>query len=265
MVSTFPLGRFGDNHIAPAMLFDPNDPDARPPDDALDLVFRCPSSLNVMLDGMAQAGREDLLDQWRGMYAEIAEETARFVQRGGGYVTDRARSGKAPARLEITAVMHREAPGFTGARWHLHVYVGATAVSLLDDQRLPVPWESLKSGARITALRRYAKVLHGLMAERWGVRWDSPRPGALAEIVEPPWHEHIDTLERGMCPGPESWGPRRQYVIDEDSVRMAERDTAAIARREAEGRGWRPPKLLFEDEDEDYVHPSVADEAAAQR
>lgn len=247
---TFPLGRFGDNHVAPDMLFDPSDPSARPPEDALDVQFRCPVSLNVMLDGMAQAGREDLLDQWREMYSHVAEETARFVQRGGGRVVDRERSGLAPARLEITVVMHGEVPGFDVARWHLHVYVGATGTSLLDGERLPVPYESVELGVSTTAYGCSGNLLEEVVAQRWGVRWAQPQRGAIREIVEPPWHEHIDTLDRGVCPGPEPWGPRRLLLSDQSHVERAARKVVKFARDEAEGRGYRRPKLMFEDDEE---------------
>lgn len=248
----FPLGRYGDNHVVPDALFDLRDPAARPPSDALDAQFRVPSSLNVMLDGMAQAGRQDLLEQWSEVFSGIAEDTARYLQHGG-YVIDPNSSGAVPARLAMTAVMHAEVPGFTVARWHLHLYVGATGVSLLDGQVLPVDWESVELTIRGVAQSRHANEVWLRTAELWGVRWDQPRPGALREIVEPPWHDYIDSLDRGVCPGPPGWGHHETRVADEWMVQQAIEDEASIAHDHAAGRGLQWARLMS---DEDFDDPA---------
>lgn len=247
-MALFPLGRYGDNHVTPAMLFDPRDSGACPPANAVDVQFRLPSSLNAMLDGMARAGREDLIDPWRALFSEIAESTAAQLQHGG-YGIDDQQGGKAPARLEITAVMHREVAGFAVARWHLHLYVGATAVSLLDGRRLPVAWDSIDNIVSSVAWPHYINQVEQRTTELWAVRWDEPRPGAMSEIVEPAWHEHIDSLERGVCPGP--WGSHRTVLADLDAVRLAARREVYAARDAEAGRSPTWAKLLFEDDDED--------------
>ena len=106
-----------------------------------------------MLDGIAQAGREDLLDQWRRVYVEIAEDTAVFLQHDG-YGVDRQRSGAAPARLAMTPVIHAAIPGFSVSRWHIHLFVGANATSLIDGQVLPVDRDNLKTGLGCVARPR---------------------------------------------------------------------------------------------------------------
>lgn len=247
-MTLFPLGRYGDNHVTPAMLFDPHDSNARPPADAVDVQFRLPSSLNAMLDGMARAGREDLIGPWRALFSEIAESTAGQLQHGG-YGIDDQQGGKAPARLEITAVMHREVPGFAVARWHLHLYVGATATSLLDGRRLPVAGDSIDNIVSAVAWPHYINQVEQRTAELWGVRWAEPRPGAQLEIVEPTWHEHIDSLERGVCAGP--WSPQRMVLADADVVRLAASREVYAAQDVEAGRGPTWAKLLFEDDDED--------------
>ncbi|MCD2191720.1 hypothetical protein [Actinomycetospora soli] len=248
-MALFPLGRYGDNHVTPAMLFDPRDPGARPPSDAVDVQFRLPSSLNAMLDGMARAGRDDLIDPWRALYSEIAESTATQLQHGG-YGIDNEQAGKAPARLEITAIMHREVPGFAVARWHLHLYIGATATSLLDGRRLPVAWDSIDNVTSAVAWPHYINQVEQRTIELWGVRWDEPRLGAQPEIVEPAWHEHVDSLDRGVCPGP--WGDHQTMVADEATVQQAIKDEEFLAREHAAGRELKRAKLLFEDDDEDF-------------
>lgn len=247
---TFPLGRFGDSHVAPDSLFDSSDPAAAPPPAAIDVQFRCPSSLNAMLDQMAKRGRDDLIEDWRTVYGELASDTARFVQRGGRG-PDAGRAGLAPARLAITTVVHDQVPGFEVARWHLHVYVGATAVSLLDGQVLDTSFESLDLGVRSVAWPRYVNQLWARTEREWGVRWDEPRPGAEKEIVEPAFHEWIDTLDRGVCPGPPAWGPRRLLLADEVSLRLSAQDERSIARARAEGRGYERPRTLDDDLRED--------------
>lgn len=251
----FPVGRLGDNRVVPDPLFDPRDPAARPPHDAHDVQFRVPSSLNAMLDGMAQAHREDLLDQWRELFAEIAEDTSRYLQRGG-YVIAPESSGAIPARLAITAVMHSEIPGFQVARWHLHLYVAATAVSLLDDRVLPVDWEHVNHTATGATRGRNARQVWERTSELWGVRWDRPRPGALDEIVEPPWCDHIDTLDRGVCPGPKSWGTFETTIADAWDVQDAIRSEAFLASESAAGRGPRWAPMLSDEDLEDSAPQS---------
>lgn len=245
----FPLGQYGDNHVTPAMLFDPRERAAGPLADAIDVQFRLPSSLNTMLDGMAQAGREDLLDQWRQVYSEIAEDTAVFLQHGG-YGIDRQRSGAAPARLAMTPVIHAAIPGFTVARWHIHLYVGPSAPSLIDGQVLPVARDNLKTGLECVAQARNINQVWERTTELWGVRWEKPRPGAELEIVEPPWHEHIESLERGVCPGSPRWGPRETWVADDGIEAYAAESERQIAADNAAGRGLQWAKLMFEDDDE---------------
>lgn len=245
---TFPLGRFGDNHVAPDSLFDVSDAMAAAPADAIDVQFRCPSSLNAMLDQMANAGRGDLIEDWRTVYSELADDTARLVQRGGR-VSDAERSGRAPARLAITTVVHRTVPGFEVARWHLHVYVGATAVSLLDGRRLPTSWDSLQTGIEAVAWPGYVNGLWERTEREWGVRWDEPRPGAEKEIVEPAFDKCIDSFDRGICPGTASGGPTRLIVADAVSLRLAAQAEEAIAMASTQGRGRRRAPLLFEDDE----------------
>ena len=250
---TFPLGRYGDNHVTPDLLFDPRDPAAAPPPDAVDMQFRHPSSLNVMLQAMAEEGQHDLLDQWRRILAELTEDTAMWVQRSCGRVVDTERSGLAPARLQVTAISHDTIPGFDVARWHIHVYIGAVGTSLIDGRRLPTSWDTVDLGMRGPAQARHINRVWELTTEAWGVRWDEPRPGAEDEIVEPPWHEHIDSLDRGVCPGPAAWGSRRVMLADEESVRAAAEAEERIARN---GPGWTRAKLLFED-DPDFPHTAT--------
>ena len=242
---SFPLGRYGDNHVSPDELFDPAaEP---PPYDAIDVQFRCPVSLSMMLDGMAQADRPDLHDQWSRLYAELGAETAQYVQRGGRGI-DAERSGLAPARLAVTVVPHAEVPRTASTRWHLHVYVGGTVISLLDGRVLEIAVDQLRRNVWGNIHARYAGRLRELTTQLWHVRWAQPRPGAVQEIVEPPWHQHIDSRDRGVCPGPKNWGARNSILADEQDLRVAERDEDDMARADAEGRGWRESKLLYEDE-----------------
>ena len=245
----FPLGHYGDNHVTPATLFDPRDGAAGPPADALDVQFRLPSSLNTLLDAIAQAGEEDLLDQWRRLYGELADDTALFLQHGG-YGVDRQRSGAAPARLAMTPVIHAAVPGFTVARWHIHLYVGAHATSLIDGQVLPVARDNLKTALDCIARPHNISEVLARTTELWGVRWDRPRPGAEQEIVEPPWHDCIESLERGVCPGSPRWGARETWVADDGIEARAAEAERRFASDVAAGRGPVWAKLMFEDDDE---------------
>lgn len=246
----FPLGRFGDNHVTPAPLFDPRDAAAVPPPGTLDVQFRLPSSLNTMLEAMTQTGQEDLLDQWRELHDTLALDAARNLQHGG-YVVDRARGGAAPARLNITVVTHARIPGFPVARWHIHLYVGAVATSLIDGQVLPIDREGLPGALDSIARARHVGDVWERTTELWGVRWGRPRPGAESEIVDPPWHEHIESLERGVCPGPPGWPRLETWVADDGIEARAEESERQIAADKAAGRGLVWAKLMFEDDDDE--------------
>ncbi|WP_130295462.1 hypothetical protein [Pseudonocardia sediminis] len=238
-VSRMPLGRYGDTRVEPATLFDVEDSSAGPPPDAIEVQFRCPVSLSVMLDGMAEAGLDDAVQAWGSAYSDLIGQVLVELQRGAGYVVDGDRRALAPARLELAAVVEAEVPEMAKARWHAHVYVGATAESLIDGTRWPVDVDELQQSVFSLTESFHSNRLWELAERELGVVWGQPRPGAVKEIMQPPWHEHIDPPERGVCPGP--WGPRGYRVLaDEDKLRLAVETEARIAHQREQGL-WQEP------------------------
>lgn len=237
----FPLGRYGDTHVPPAVLFDVDDPVAGPPPDAIDVQFRCPVSLSVLLDGLAQAGLTSDLTAWRRAYSDLVTDTMTRLQADAGRVADRAQSGSAPARLELAAVVETAVPGFAQARWHAHIYIGATAESLMDGTRWPVDRWSLNQSVPGVTEGFYANRLEELASRELDVdEWGEPRPGAVKEIMRPPWHEYIGSAERGVCPGP--WGPRRKLLLaDARHLQSAAEMERQLAYEREHGLEYRPP------------------------
>jgi hypothetical protein len=70
---------YGDTHVDPAPLFDP-DHGGHPPGDAWDLYFHAPISLSLLGDAYAAHGMKRELDQLLGVYAALAAGTVTDVQ-----------------------------------------------------------------------------------------------------------------------------------------------------------------------------------------
>lgn len=234
----YPLGRYGDSHVTPDELYDATAPTARPPRDAIDLQFRTPVTLNTLLHVMQEAGGaagDAEADKWDETYNEIAVGTGRYVQRCALGV-DRERSGLAPVRCAITAVMHSGIVGFTQPRWHLHVYVGATATNLLDGHPVPVDVESLARDVSGAAYPYYANKIEELTNREWGVQWGYPPEWDLREILQPDLVDLVDTRDRGVCTDPDFTDVGQVIFPDQSSLDLAAQSEAVTARARAEGR-----------------------------
>lgn len=229
------VGRYGSTRAEPAPLFDVTDPAATPPRDAHEVLFRAPVSLSVMLDGMAEAGLADEVDAWGRAYSELLHRLLREVQESCGWAGDPERTSiLSPARLELAGVVEAVVPGFEQARWHCHVYVGATATILATGERAPVSAEYLREGVYSSAQGFHMNQLRALAEQELEVSWGLPRDtSSIYEIVDPPWHEYIGENDRGVCPGP--WPVTGTRVLaDERALRLAaEQEGGMIAEREA--------------------------------
>lgn len=218
------------------------------------MQLRCPVSLSVLLDGMRQAGLDRELDEWDRAYRDLVTETVAKVQLDGGYVAHGGHGGEAaPARLEMATVVEDTVPGYACSRWHAHLYIGPTAVSLIDGRRWPVALGQLPRAVENVSWPFYANRLEALAADLLAVTWGEPQPGAAPEIVDPPWHEHIGAADRGVCPG--RWGPRRLLLSDASHLRMAADEERLLADRRARGLEWMEPPL--------YEPPPLPDPAGS--
>ena len=203
---------YGDTHVEPAPLFDP-DRGGRPPGDAWDLYFHAPISLSLLGDAYAAHGMDRELDQLLGLYAGLAAGTVTDVQRQGGYVTGGHRGHGVPARLEITALVENAVPGEPTMRLHTHLYVGRTATALDTGARHPVDVDRLHRAAN-GAWRDYLARLVNRTTDVLGLAW-APLSGHTSsdvEIVDPPLAEHVPGHRFGVCPG--EYGPREQIIAD---------------------------------------------------
>jgi hypothetical protein len=203
---------YGDTHVDPAPLFDP-ERGGRPPADAWDLYFHAPISLSLLGDAFAAHGMERELGQLLSLYAGLAAATVTVVQRQGGYVTGGHRGRAIPARLEITALAENAVPGEPTMRLHTHVYVGRTAIALQTGERHPVDLGHL-SHAADRAWTAYLRRLVDETTNVLGFTWAS-LPGHTSgdvEVVDPPMAEHVAGHTFGVCPG--EYGPREQIMAD---------------------------------------------------
>ena len=202
---------YGDTHVDPALLFNPDHEQA--PADALDLYFHAPISLSLLGDAYAAHGMERELAQLLSLYAGLAAATVTDVQRQGGYVAGGHRGRAIPARLEITALVENAVPGEPTMRLHTHIYVGRTATALDTGERYPVDVDRLNRAAN-GAWRDYLMRLVNETTDVLGFTW-APLPGHTSgdeEIVDPPMAEHVPGHSFGVCPG--EYGPREQIMAD---------------------------------------------------
>jgi hypothetical protein len=224
---------YGDTHVDPAPLFDP-DQGGRPPTDALDLYFPAPLSLSLVGDAFTVNGMQRELTQLLDLYASLARGIVVDVQRQGGYVTGGHRARAVPARLEITALAENTVPGQPTMRLHIHVYVGRTAVALDTGERHSVDLGRLNRAAD-AAWASYLTSLVDCTADVLGFVW-APLPGHTSgdqEIVEPPMAEHIAGHEFGLCPG--VYGPHEQIIADA-RWRAGVHESARLIAAERDGR-----------------------------
>lgn len=243
-------GRFGDTHVAPAPLFDVGDSHAAPPADSHEVQFRMPLSLSALLNGMATAGLDEDVAAWGTAYTQLVQDQVlRRVQEACGYAADPASPDVGlPARLELAAVVEAAVPGIDAVRWHCHVYIGSTACVLATGKRLPVYVPKIERGVFGLAHSFHNADVRELAEREFGVTWGDAGPTTtIEEIVDPPWHEHVDpSAVRGVCPGPwEVQGVR--VVADERSLRLAAEQEvflrAELERRESEPEP-APPTLM---------------------
>jgi hypothetical protein len=203
---------YGETHVDPAQLFDPEH-GASPPPDAVDLFFPAPLSLSLLGDALAAHGMQRELDEVRAFYSGLAGGIVTDVQRQGGYVAGGHRGRPIPARLEITALAEDSVPDVPTMRLHTHVYVGRTAAALETGERHSVDLARLHRAAD----RAWTNYLMRLVEEstrELGLTW-APLPGHSSgdvEIVDPPMAEHTVGHQLGVCPG--SYGPREQIMAD---------------------------------------------------
>lgn len=234
-------GGYGDTHVRPDALFDITDPAAAPPAGSLEVQFRAPVSLSVMLDGMAQAGLDDDLAAWGRGYSDLVARLLTTVQHDCGYSVEPPDT-TAPARLELAGIAESAVEGLEQSRWHCHIYIGPTATILSTGERHPIAREAIRRKIRSLAYPAYMRGLRALAEEQLNVEWGQPRPGAQLEIVNPPWHEYLGTDERGVCPS--RWERDGELVLaDAEHLRLAAESEEQVRKELAAGYTPEPDWL----------------------
>lgn len=222
------LGRIGETWVEPDPLFDPEDPSAAPPSDALDVQFRAPLSFSAFVDDLFQTGRTSDGRGCLQLYDHAIDRTVEQLQRLCGFVLDED-GAPLPARLDLAAYGEATLPGSRTVRVHHHLYVGATGVSVRDGRRLPVDAQRLRRGIR-SVLPLYIAALQERTEERFGCRWGPPPGGYAFEILDPPMHERIIGQKYEVCRSP--WGPRTTWEQPSgEQLAALDQEAALIARR----------------------------------
>ena len=110
---------YGDTHVEPAPLFDP-ERGGRPPDDAWDVYFHAPISLSLLGDAYATHGMHRELDQLLGLYAGLAAATVTCRDRrdyASGRVTEVSLDDAEAFCAELIARLDAEiGPSLSGPR-----------------------------------------------------------------------------------------------------------------------------------------------------
>lgn len=232
------MGRYGDTRVDPVPLFDVHDPG--PPPDAIDIQFRAPLTVSLLLDRLLERHTEQALAFLTGTYREVVTKTVTRLQFVGGYVADGSFSW--PARLELATDAHLFNNDELHVRVHHHLWLGRTAVGLHDGTRRPVDLDGICSALAHVVWADYLNTLEDATTRDLGVTWRSPRPGAGAEITAPPLHVGLTGREDlGICTQP--WGPRETWGQPTPAklAFQAEQERYA-ARNVALGRSeWVPP------------------------
>ncbi|MDN5855901.1 MAG: hypothetical protein L0K86_24290 [Actinomycetia bacterium] len=250
------MGRYGDTRVAPRVLFDARDPACPgPPADAVDIQFRTPLSVSLLLDRMLDHHTEQALTFLTDTYSEVVAKTVSELQLAAGYVADGSLSW--PARLELATDAHLFNNDELHVRVHHHLWIGRTALALHDGLRRPVDMDGIQLSLANVVWSAYLRALHAVTTRDLGVEWRFPRPGAGAEITDPPVHVGLTGQEDlGICTAP--WGPRETWEqpTPEDLAFLAEQERQAAAAL-AQGRyTWVPPDqprpLTFRDEPDSW-------------
>lgn len=243
------MGRYGDTRVPTRLLFDAHDPAGTgPPADAIDIQFRAPLTVSLLLqrylDGPSPDGSPGLESVARFLGPPCDEVVAAIVDKlqfVAGYVTEDSPSW--PARLEITTETHLyNNNDETDIRLHDHVWVGRTAVGLHDGVRRPVDLDGMRLSLANVVWPTYLTTLRQVTTRDLGVSWRSPRPGAVAEITDPPVHVGLTGREDlGICTHP--WGPRETWEQPtRDWLAFSEQEEHEAAAALAQGRySWVPP------------------------
>lgn len=234
---------YGETRVEPGRLFDLGDPPGTgpgPPPDAIDIQFRAPVSLSLLLDAFDAEYQDAAAQALMEGYQQLVAQMLSKVQFECGYVRNAA-GHRFPARLDLAAFVENFVPGIEKMRLHAHVWVRRTAESLYDGQRHPVDLEKLRRGIEQVVQSTYSRRLKALTEDVADITWGQPRPGALEEIVAPALHELAAGADRGVCPGP--WGPRELLLADQYRLERATETERAIAADLAAGRRnyWTPP------------------------
>lgn len=236
---------YGETRVKPGRLFDLGDPPGTgpgPPPDAIDIQFRAPVSLSLLLDAFDAEYQDAAAQALMEGYQQLVAQVLGKVQFECGYVRNPA-GHRFPARLELAAFVENFVPGIEKMRLHSHVWVGRIAESLYDGQRYPVDLEKLQGGIDNVVFTIYSGRLKSLAEDVADITWGRPRPGASEEIVAPALHELAAGADRGVCPGP--WGPRELLLADQQHLELSADSERRIAANQASGRRpdpyWTPP------------------------
>jgi hypothetical protein len=84
------MGRYGDTRVPTRVLFDARDPAcAGPPADAIDVQFRAPLTVSLLLERYLDGpGTEPMVRFLGGAYREVVAATVNKLQFVAGYVAD---------------------------------------------------------------------------------------------------------------------------------------------------------------------------------
>jgi hypothetical protein len=205
-----------------APLFDPTAGEG-PPVSAIEFYLETPTTLGLLHTLATQKGMTDytqaIVEAWEVGVAGFLRVLPTFTALECSPITRLPVTGERvglflPGRVFVTRVSHVISGGTEIARFHDHIYVGATGIR--DGQHWPVDFESLR-----TQMVGLAAIAEGEMARALtaaiGVEWSfDPHPSTgFRELIGPALAGYVEDYPRHDCPGDFEPAPAQRWRIAE--------------------------------------------------
>ncbi|MGE0346581.1 MAG: hypothetical protein AB7N73_12265 [Gemmatimonadales bacterium] len=211
-----------DKLIELSPLFDPNAGEC-PPASAIEFYLETPTTLGLLHTLATQKGMTDytsaIMQAWDAGAAAFLRVLTSFVELECSPITrlpSGARVGlyQLPDQLFVTRVPHVIAGGTEIARFHDHIYVGATGVH--DGAHWPVDFDGLRAqidGPAAVAEGELVRTLTASIGTEWSI---DPQPATgFRELIGPALAAYVEDYPRHDCPGDFEPASAQRWTIAE--------------------------------------------------
>jgi hypothetical protein len=213
------------------------DVDSAPQPDAIDVQFRAPQSLTLLIEGLRGTGKDLDARPFETAYEEVANWTAGDIRRHADRALGSGGRERAEVVLDVAVVLEDLPVGL-----HHHVVVRRRA-TYRDGPSLSVGLDDLRETLTRSVWGGYLRQLReGTSA--LGLVWGRPLPGAPYEIVDPPLAEHVVEREASQdcaCP---RYASEVIPLPDPATIEREAREQSAVLTDAARSGSsyWTPPR-----------------------